>query len=202
MLIGAGPRVEHRCSVTKPTLVPPQKMCLLPHHKDGLSTYHMLTIELVDKWVQRASISFSFCPQGSLVIIKHQTDNDNKKIHVLDKYSKEIRERKHHQRQWFPRGSNTYICFLYPSAKENNHKLFSPPHKSDKCTQSSSNSSFSYSISPNSNSQHLSLSLSNFFLISYLPGVPYNFMTIFIITDFQLYLLQLIFLMEFIMSYI
>lgn len=94
----------------------------------------MPNIEVSGKWVQRSSVSYSSCPQDSLRVTKHQTDNKNRETHVLDEFSKEIRERKHHQRQWCPRGSNTFICFLYPSAKEYSPKLFPLPFKTDKCT--------------------------------------------------------------------
>lgn len=123
--IGTGPWIEHRCPDTKPRLALPQKIHMLPHDKDGLSICHVLNIELTDTRVQRTRINRNFCSWCSLGIINHQTDNENIKIHVLDKYSKEIWERKQPN----------------SPAKENNHKIFL--HKTNKCTQSSNNSSFS-----------------------------------------------------------
>lgn len=58
-------------SDTKPTLVPPQKIFTLPHEKDDLSTYLVPNIELADTWMQRASVSYSFCPWDDLGITKH-----------------------------------------------------------------------------------------------------------------------------------
>lgn len=71
VLIGAESGVEHRCPDSKPTLAPPQKSFMLPHEKDGLSTYHVPNVELADKWMKRTSISYSFCPWGALGVAKH-----------------------------------------------------------------------------------------------------------------------------------
>lgn len=44
--------------------------------------------ELADKWTQKASASYSFCPWDDLGVSKHQTDHENRKIYVLDKFPK------------------------------------------------------------------------------------------------------------------
>lgn len=61
---------------------------MFSHEKDGLSTYHVPIIEIGDKWMQTADVSCSFCLWSALWISKHQTDHENRKLYVLDKFSK------------------------------------------------------------------------------------------------------------------
>lgn len=71
MLIGAGSVVEHRCPNTKPMFTQLQKMYASPQDRWLECLLSVPNIEL-DKWIQRAIISYNFYPWGALGVSRHQ----------------------------------------------------------------------------------------------------------------------------------